>query len=610
MKNRLLITLLLLIGGINMLRANNDNVTFTLRAPSVVEMNQQFRVEYTIANASPQISEPDLRDFTVLAGPSQSQSSSVYMTNGNYTRQTSLTISYIVTPKKEGTFTISPSSFKHNGETIMSNAVTIKVVPAGQNSASQGNGQGNQGGQSASATTAGNDVFIRTTFSKKTVYEQEEIVATITLYHRGNVLEIEDCKMPEYKGFISKDIQLKREDQPGTDVVNGVKYQTFKLKQTILYPQKSGPIEIEKGQLTAILQVPTGGQRRGFWGFDDIFNTMKRVRKIIPIEGTKIEVKALPSEGKPADFNNAVGSFKMESDISKTDIKAYEPVTIKVKITGTGNIKYVKSPSFEFPSDFDTYPPKENQKLNGNSGTREIDYLVIPRHAGTFEIPAATFSYFDLNTRKYNILKTKAFTLNVAKGDNNTDNSQVISNYTNKENVKYLGTDLRYINVTNTNVEKSKGNIFGTVGFWLWYIIPLLLFIALAVLYRKQIKENANIALVKNKRANKQAKKRLKQADTYLKSGESEAFYEEVMKALWGYISDKLSIPTSQLNKENIEQELEKRNVSEETIRSFMDILSTCEFARFAKSDSQNSMDELYNQTADVIGKLEEQVRK
>lgn len=598
------------MGGFNMLMANNDNVSFTLKAPSVVEMNQQFRVEYTITNASPQISEPDLRDFVVLAGPSQSQSSSVYMTNGSYTRQTSLSISYILTPKKEGTFTISPSSFKYNGETIMSNAVTIKVVPAGQNTAQHGNGQGNQNGQASNATTAGNDVFIRTTFSKKTVYEQEELVATITLYHRGNVLEIEDYKMPEYKGFISKDIQLKREEQPGTDVVNGVKYQTFKLKQTILYPQKSGPIEIEKGQLTAILQVPTGGQRRGFWGFDDIFNTMKRVRKIIPIEGTKIEVKALPSEGKPADFNNAVGSFKMESDISSTEVKAYEPITIKVKITGSGNLKYVKSPTFEFPSDFDTYPPKENQKITGNSGTREIDYLVIPRHAGTFEIPAATFSYFDLNTKRYNTLKTKSFTLNVEKGDNNADNSQVISNYTNKENVKYLGTDLRYINVTNTTVEKSKGNLFGTLGFWLWYIIPLLLFITLAVLYRKQIKENANIALVKNKRANKQAKKRLKQAETYLKNGESEAFYEEVMKALWGYIGDKLNIPTSQLNKENIEQELENRSVSEETIRSFMDILSTCEFARFAKSDSQHSMDELYNQAADVIGKLEEQVRK
>jgi hypothetical protein len=598
------------MGSISMLRASNDNVSFSLRAPSVVEMNQQFKVEYTITNASPQISEPDLKDFVVLGGPSQSQSSSVYMTNGNYTRTTTLSIYYILTPKKEGTFTISPSSFKLNGETIMSNAVTIKVVPAGQNTSHQGNGQSNQGGQANNATTASNDVFIRTTFSKKSVYEQEEIIATITLYHRGNVLEIEDAKMPEYKGFISKDIQLKREDQPGTDVVNGVKYQTFKLKQTILYPQKSGPIEIEKGQLSAILQVPTGGQRRGFWGFDDIFNTMKRVRKIIPIEGTKIEVKALPTEGKPADFNNAVGSFKMESDISKTETKAYEPITIKVKISGSGNIKYVKSPTFEFPSDFDTYPPKENLKINGNSGTREIDYLVIPRHAGTFEIPAATFSYFDLNTKRYNTLKTKAFTLNVEKGDNNADNSQIISNYTNKENVKYLGKEIRYINANNTQVEKSEKNIYGSLGFWLWYIIPLLLFIALVILYRKQIKENANVALVKNKRANKQAKKRLKKADTYLQSGESESFYEEVMKALWGYVSDKLSIPLSQLNKETIEEELTNRNVEDDTIQSFMDILRTCEFARFAKSDSQNSMDELYNQTVDVIGKLEEQVRK
>lgn len=607
MRNKLILTLLLLIGSINFLWADNENVTFSIKAPSVVGMNQQFKLEYTITNASPKLQEPDLKDFSVLGGPYQSSYQSSTYSNGNYTRQTSLVITYILTPKKEGTFTISPSSFKNNGETVMSNAVTIKVVAQEQANATSGNQQNGRGNQSV-ANNAANDVFIKTIYSKRSVYEQEEITATTVLYHRGNVMEIEDVKFPEYKGFISKEIQLKKEEQPGEEVVNGIKYQTFKLKRVILYPQKSGSVEIEKGQLTAILQVVSG--QRSVWGFDNFFNTMKRVRKVIPIEGTKIEVKALPSEGKPENFNNAVGSFNMESSISKTETKAYEPITIKVKISGTGNIKYVKSPTFEFPTDFDQYPPKENTKTNGNSGSRDIDYLIIPRHAGTFEIPAATFSYFDLNTKRYKTLKTEAFTLNVEKGDNNTDNSQIVSNFTTKENVQYIGKDIRYINTKSTDVVKKSKPFYGTMGFWMGYIIPLILFIVLTILFRKQIKENANVTLMKNKRANKQAQKRLKKADAYMKEGNNDAFYEEVMKALWGYTSDKLTIPVSQLTKENIEQELVKRQVDEETIKSFKEILNTCEFARFAKSEGQSSMEEIYNQTAEVIGKLEEQVKK
>lgn len=606
MRNKLILTLLLLIGSINFLWADNENVTFTIKAPSKVGMNQQFKLEYTVTNASPQLQAPDLKDFSILGGPYQSSYQSSTYSNGSYTRQTSLVITYLLTPKREGTFTISPSSFKHNGETVMSNAVTIKVVPQEQTNNASGNQQYGQSSQSNS-NNAANDVFIKTIYSKKNVYEQEEITATTILYHRGNVEQIEDVKFPEYKGFISKDVQLKKEEQPGEEIINGVKYQTYKMKRTILYPQKSGTVEIEKGQVTAIIQVVSG--QRSIFGFDNFFNTMKRVRKIIPIDGAKIEVKALPTEGKPANFNNAVGSFNLESNISKTETKAYEPITIKVKITGTGNIKYVKSPTFEFPTDFDQYPPKENTKVNGNSGTREIDYLVIPRHAGTFEIPSATFSYFDLNTKRYKTLKTEAFTLNVEKGENNADNNQVVSNYTSKENVQYFGKDIRYINTKNTQVIKKGNIIYGTPVFWLGYIIPFILFITLTILFRKQIKENANVTLMKNKRANKQAQKRLKEAGKYMNEGNSEAFYEEVMKALWGYTSDKLSIPISQLTKENIEQELVNRQVEEETISSFMEILHTCEFARFAKLEGQGSMEEIYNQTANVIGKLEEQVR-
>lgn len=601
-----------MIGGLNYLFAA-EGVTFKATAPTQVAMNQQFKLEYTLTNATARLPEPNLGDFTVLRGPATQQFQNVSIINGKFEQQTSYVVSYILMPNKEGTFTISPISFKKDGETIMCNAVTIKVVAAGQANSQQNatisQGRNSSGSNNASAVNnATNDVFVKTTYSKKNVYEQEEVIATIKLYHRGNVVQIEDAKLPEYKGCISKEVQLKKEERPGEEVINGVKYLTYKLKQTILYPQKSGTLEIEKGEITTIMEIQTRPSNP--WDFDNFFNTARRVRKVIPFEGAKLEVKALP-EGKPADFNNAVGSFKMESSINKTEAKAHDPLTIKVKITGTGNIKYVKSPTFNFPTDFDTYEPKENTKTNGNSGTREIEYLIIPRHAGTFEIPAATFSYFDLNTKRYNTLKTESFTLNIEKGENNGENNnQVITNFNTKENVQIIGKDIRFINTQNTKVTPKEENVFGTLGFWLWYIIPLILFITLVILYRKQIKENANVALVKNKRANKQAMKCLKQADKYLKENNKERFYEEIAKALWGYTSDKLNIPMSELNKENIEYELLDHQVSEKTVKEYRDILDTCEFARYASSNSETAMDELYNQTADVIGKLEEQVRK
>lgn len=607
MKNKIILTLLLILGAINYLYAGAENVTFRATAPSQVAMNQQFKLEYTITNATPSVPQPTLNDFNVLSGPRVQHYDKVSNINGSYTKESGVTISYILVPKKEGVFTISPINFKNDGETVMCNAVTIKVVAAGQANSQQG-GTATQNGRNISNSSA-TDAFVRTTYSKKSVYEKEEVVATIKLYHRGNIVQIEDIKFPEYKGCVTKDVQLNKEERPEEEVINGVKYYAHKLKQTIIYPQKSGTLDIEKGELSAIMEIQT--RQSNPFDFDSFFNlnTARRVRKVIAFEGAKLEVKPLP-EGKPEDFNNAVGSFKMESSISKTEAKAYDPITIKVKITGSGNIKYVKSPTFKVPTDFDVYDPKEETKINGNGGTREIDYLIIPRHAGTFEIPAATFSYFDLNTKRYNTLKTESFTLNIEKGENNVDNSQVVSNFTNKENVQILGKDIRFIDAKNTHVEKKSSDLYGTFCFWLWYIIPLILFVVLVVLYRKQIKENSNVALVKNKRANKQAKKCLKQADAYLKAGDKEHYYEEIAKALWGYTSDKLNIPMSELNKESIVSELQDCQVSEETIKDYMDILNTCEFARYAPSESETAMDDLYNQTAEVIGKLEEQVRK
>ncbi len=595
------------------------DVTFKASAPGTVAMGQQFRLQFDIQNAKPEdFQAPDMSNFTVLMGPSVSSGKSVSIVNGSVSTTENVAYTYVLTPSKEGTFTISPARFTLNGKKIMSNALTIKVV-AQQSGSQQGSANSRQQVQSSNTGISDSDLFCVAEYDKKNVYEQEQILTTIKLYHKGNVSGLDNIKLPEYKGFIAQEIEVKDEERnAGIESYNGQRYYVYILKKAILFPQKSGSIEIEPGKMTVVAEIQVRPTRRSssIWDMDDFFGTTQRVKKDVNIKGTKIEVKPLPTQGRPADFNNAVGSFKMESSINSTEVKTNDAITLKIKISGSGNIKYAKEPELDFPSDFEVYDPKVNTKINatknGVNGSKEIEYLVIPRHAGTYEIPSKSFSYFDPKTKKYTTLKTEAYTIKVEKGESSgAENAPVVSNYNNKEDVKYLGKDIRFINAKDTRIDKEQKPFFGTVGFYLWFIIPLCIFSTLFILYRKQLKENANLTLVKNKRANKQATKRLKKAQQHLSKNESEAFYEEVLKSLWGYTSDKLNIPVSELNNDNIETQLTEHKVSENVVKEFMDVLNTCEYARFApSSDSPAVMDELYRKAADVIGTLEDQIKK
>ena len=591
-----------------------SDVQITLTAPQVVGMNQQFRLVFNVKNASAdELEMPDLSAFDILAGPSTSTGKQVSIINGSMTTTSNTSITYILSPKKVGTFTISSARMPYEGKTLVSNAVTIKVVEANQNNNSSAASQeSNQ--QVSSNNISDQDIFIRTEYSKKKVYEQEQIIATIKLYHRGNVSGLNEVKLPEYKGFVAQDIELNDNNRYGDETYNNSRYKTFILKQTVLFPQRAGTLEVEQGSVTVTAQVQGNRRRRGgFFDMDDFFNTYN-VNKVVKIPSGKIEVISLPKEGKPQNFNGAVGSFKMESSINTESLKANEAVTIKLKITGNGNLKFAKIPEFTFPNDFEVYDPKVDTKIkassSGVSGSKSVEYLAIPRYEGEFNIPAATFSYFDPQKKKYQTLKTDDYLLNVLKGEGTSGSNQVISNYSNKENVKYLGKDIRFINSNDLELSPKEDFLYGSTTYWMFLITPTLLLLVLYILYRKQAAENANIANVRNKRANKLAKKRLKIAEEHLQTANKSAFYEEVLKALSGYISDKLNIPVSELNKYNIEAKLVSSSVSEDTIKGVLDVLDTCEFARFAPVESGNSMDALYEKTIDIISQLEEQVKK
>ena len=304
----------------------------------------------------------------------------------------------------------------------------------------------------------------------------------------------------------------------------------------------------------------------------------------------------------------------MSSTISTDRLKANEAVTIKVKISGTGNVKLIKNPEVTFPNDFDIYDPKveldTKTTASGVTGSKTIEYMAIPRYAGDFEIPAITFSYFDPKANAYKTLSTEKYKLHVEKGEGGESAAPVVSNFSNRESVRYLGQDIRYLKIKGVNFITTQDIFFGSFTYYLCYIVPAILFIVFFFIYRKQVKENSDIALVRTKKANKIAVRRLKNAGKLLSENKKEEFYDEVLRALWGYLSDKLNIPQSSLSKDNVEVELTKYGVDEALIKEFMDILNTCEFARYAPSQADDAMDKLYELTIDAIGKMENTIKK
>lgn len=585
--------------------AKAADVVFKAVAPNAVVMGQQFRLAYTV-NAEAKASDlriPELTDFDVLMGPSTSSSMSTQIVNGSVSTETSFTFTYILMPKKEGTYNIGPASIKVKGANYTSNALALKVLPPDKASeASAGNG-----GQSTSIGK--DDYFVRVEVSNRNVYEQEGFLVTFKLY-AARMCGLNNAKFPEYEGFLAQEIEQK-DPQWSQDHYNGRNYYTVILKQTVLYPQRPGKLTIDSGKFDAVIRIPTQRQIRSI--FDEFADTHTNVQKVLVSSPVTIDVKPLPS-GKPASFSGAVGNFTMTSDINSTDVKTNDAVTIKLKISGNGNIKLIKNPEVVFPNDFDIFDPKVETDLKtttaGVSGSKTIEYMAIPRYAGEFEIPAIAFSYFEPKSGSYKTLKSDAYKLHVAQGEGGSGTSPVVSNFSNKESVKYLGKDIRYLKVKDFNFIANNDIFFGSFMYYMCYLVPAILFIVFFFIYRKQVKENSNIALVRTKKANKIAVKRLKNAGKLMKENKKEEFYDEVLRALWGYLSDKLNIPQASLTKDNVEIELAKYGVDDTLTNEFMDILNTCEFARYAPAQASDAMDKLYELTVDAIGKMENTIKK
>jgi hypothetical protein len=591
-----------------------DEVRFTASAPQRVIVGQPFQLVFSVNENAKDLRLPDVKGFEIIAGPYTSTSSSTSWVNGQMTSSKEVRYTYTLLPEKEGDYQIQAATIVVKKEKYYSNVLNIKVLPEDKSSQSQQSGNATQSGQiRQSQSITSENLFIRPIISRTKIKEQEAVVLTYRLYARVDVTNIQSPKFPDFKGFLVQEIDLPPERTMQPENYDGVNYYTYDLRKVLLFPQQVGQIAIEPMSCDVIVRVRSTQQRpRSI--FDDFFDTYQEVSKTVTTSKLNISVDPLP-QPKPTDFSGLVGKLSLATKVSATEVEANQPITITLKLQGSGNLKMLKNPALQFPQDFETYEPKSTNNFNttdaGLSGSKTIEYLVIPRHDGDFIIPPTTISYFDITSDSYKVLSTEPINIKVNKGNQSASNAPIVNNFTTQEKVEVLATDIRYISTSAPNIKPSQRIITGSMLFWLFYIISFVITLGLIILFRKQARDNANVALMRNRKANKVARRRLKVAERECKAGNKDTFYDEILKALWGYLSDKLSIPVSELNKDNISLRLSQRGVADDIIQEFVKLLNDCEFERYAPiSNKESAMRHTFETTEKLISNLESTIKK
>jgi len=592
--------------------AQAEQTRFVMSAPTAVEMGQQFRLSFSLNERGSNLKlPPGLSDnFQILMGPSQGSSTSIQTINGKTTTQVNYSYTYILRAKKEGDFEIRPGSIEVGGKVFESNSLKIQVVKASSQPTQQQ--QQNNSGQPQSAaqniSLDKDNLFLRVALSKTSAYRGEQIIATVKLYVDPNIpiSGFDEVNLPTYEGFYTQDIEIPQQINFTREVYNDKIYQVGILKKTILFPQQNGKLKIEPFSMALLVRQRV--KARSF--FDDFFDNYRTVKARVNSDAITINVKDLPAA--PANYLGGVGNFDISSDISSESVTTNDAVTLTVKISGNGNIRLVRNPELKLPSDFEVYDPRATDNVNatnnGATGTKTIEYLFQPRFEGDYTIPALKFAYFNPSTGKYVTKSTPEYKLHVEKG--NEEQSATVVSSLRKEDVRLIGQDIRFIKQGNPAF-KSKGSTFyGSLAFYLIYAVSALLFVILYFVYRKKARENANIALVRNKKANRVATKRLKAAAGFMKQNNNEAFHEEILKAFWGYLSDKLGIPVADLNRDSAISKLQDRNVEETVIKNFEDVIEQCEFARYAPSGGSEARHELYKKAESTMSRFEKQIKR
>ncbi len=606
MGKQLIIYLLLFF---SVLGARAEKTRFEMSAPNAVEKGKQFRLSFTLNERGTNLQLPSnlSGNFEVLMGPSTGQSTRMQTVNGKTTTEVTYSYTYILRAKETGTFEIRPASIEVDGKVFESNSIEIQVVPPQSQP-----GQPQSGGQSENESQAvdlGRDnLFVRVEMNKQNVYRGEQIIATVKLYVNPNINlgGFDEVNLPTYEGFYTQDITVPQQINFTRQVYNEKIYQVGVLKKTVLFPQQNGTITVNPFTMSLLIQQRV--QPRSF--FDDFFSGFRTVKTTLKSEPVSINVRDLPPE--PENFYSGIGSFNITSDISSTDITTNDAVTLTVKINGSGNIRLIRNPELELPTDFEVYDPRATDNVNvtdnGVSGTKTIEYLFQPRFEGEYIIPPIRFTYFNPSTGSYVTKSTQEYNLRVEEGTG--EQSATVVSSLRKEDVQLIGEDIRFIKQGNPSFREKGYTFYGTTAFYSVYGGSTLLFLFLFLAYRKKARENANAALMRNKKANRVATKRLKTAAGHMKHNQNEQFHEAILKAFWGYLSDKLGIPVANLNRENAVKSLQNRSVDQQVIDDFVDIIEQCEYARYAPAEGSAARNELYQKAVSTMSRLEKQIKR
>jgi hypothetical protein len=606
MKIKYCILLLLFMLGTSMLFAADIKFTASV-SKTEVGTTEQFQITFTANGTGDHFTPPSFNGFLVVSGPNVS--TSMMVINGN--ASASMAYSYELVAVKEGTYTIGPATMVVNGKQLSTNPIKIKVIKgqtAPQNNTAAQSGPDNRVTLKKPGTDISKSLFIRAVVGKNTAYVGEQLILNYRLYTRVALVGSEPEKLPDLNGFYSQDITQKNLNQNvqwRIEVYKGVKYNVADMKQTIIFPEHAGNITIDPMIMNFV--VREGAESNDpFDRFFDSYSDVKYKIKSVPLV---IHVKALPENGKPAGFGGAVGKFAISTGLDKKELKTNESLNYTVKISGSGNLKLLKPPVPDFPTDFEKYDPKTvdtiAQNENGVSGSRTYTYFLIPRHEGSFNVDPVKFSYFDPVAGKYVSLPSHQFPVKVNKGV--SESNVTAYSGADKQDVKLLNKDIRYIKTNTDNITKNGEGFYGSALYYCLLGLGPLLFIGALAYGKYDEVNNSDIVKVKSRKAGKIAAKHLASAQAQLSANNTKAFYENVFKGLYGYLSDKLNIAAADLNKEKIETELKARSLDEPLINELLNTLDLCEMARYAPV-SGISEQQVFDKAKNMINDIENKI--
>ena len=591
------------------LTAVAQDVVVTTDAPGVVRVGEQFRITWTVNSRGGDLEPPEFTDFYLLMGPSTSFSQSSRMVNGRITTTIQNSFTYYLQATKEGKFTLPAARYTDRNKEYFSREVTIEVLAADSGAGSTvqpGNNTSRESvAGSGSTTNNGSDLYVRLLLNRTSVTMGEHIVATLKIYSKINLSGIQEVSFPDFNGFLKSDLETEPLRALERENVGGEIYNTGVLQRFLLYPQKTGKLEIEPSSLTVLIQQRVKSNDPFFGDFFSSYNTIPKVIATLPVT---INVAPLPSTDLKS-FKGAVGSVSISSSLSRDSLDVNDALTYRVSLSGKGNLRLAGAPEFRLSPDIEVYDPKVVQDISatsqGNSGTKTFEYVLIPRHHGQYTVPAVEYSYFDPDRGRYLTLKTEPHSFFVRRTENSDSGEPIVFGGVSKEGVSYLGKDIRYIRTDVPRLKTDRGIRVSAGSILTWYLSLLAIATLILIWRREHVRRNSDLAKVRNRKAGKMAGLRLKNAFRHMKQDNSALFYAEILSALWGYLGDKLGIPSAEIALSQVVSKLAGKGVSEDILENLTDVVQSCEFARYAPDSLSVPMEDIYKRAEKLIKTIE-----